>query len=46
MRARNLLLVAAVFAAVVAAWVIGHPASSNAAIQPDAQAHLIRPFGT
>ena len=45
MRARNVLLVAVVFAAVFAAWVMAHPSMASAG-QPDTQAHAIRPFGT
>ena len=43
MKARHLLIVAAVFAAVFAMWAIG---STPAPTQADAQAHTIRPFGT
>jgi hypothetical protein len=45
MRARNVLLVAVVFAAVFAAWVIGHPSAASAG-QADTPAQTIRPFGT
>ena len=44
MKARHVLLVAAVFSAMVAAWVIAH-ATTDAA-QADTQIQLIRPFGT
>ena len=44
MKARHLLMVAAVFSAMVAAWVIAH-ATTDAA-PTDTQVHLIQPFGT
>ena len=44
MKARHVLLVAAVFSAMVAAWVIAH--TTTDAAQPDTQVHLIQPFGT
>ena len=43
MKARHLLIVAAVFAAVFAMWAIG---TTPASTQPDTQAQTIRPFGT
>ena len=43
MKARHILLIAAVFAGAMALWVIEqHPAAT----QPDRQASAIRPFGT
>jgi len=43
MKARHILLIAAVFAGAMALWVIEQP---PAAAQPDTQASAIRPFGT
>jgi hypothetical protein len=44
MKARHLLIVAAVLSAMVAAWVIAH--ATTDAVQTDTQVHLIQPFGT
>ena len=44
MKARHVFVIAAVFAAVFAAWMIGNTPAAIA--QGNTQAHTIRPFGT
>ena len=43
MKARHLLIVAAVFAAMVAAWAIAHATTPHD--QPAAQVQFLQPFG-
>jgi len=43
MKARHLLIVAAIFAAMVAAWAIAHETTPHE--QTEAQAQFLQPFG-